>query len=214
MADIMANETASKSAIFTPKVTIANKERRQGRLSIVLGIMAVIATSILTIWVLFFQSDQNITIDLNSVATTDDGRLELQGLSIKGKTSKGDPFTLNAETAAEDANNPEKVLLTTIDGVIETQTNGAIELVSQAGSMNQTENEIYLEGDVKITQSDRDLVFITQILTGNLETGSFVAPQAVEMQSPTSLLTGQAMQITNFGDVITLNGKSKAIIGE
>ena len=106
------------------------------------------------------------------------------------------------------------MLLTIIDGVIETQTNGAIELVSQAGSMNQTENEIYLEGDVKITQSDRDLVFITQILTGNLETGSFVAPQAVKMQSPTSLLTGQAMQITNFGDVITLNGKSKAIIGE
>ena len=214
MTDIMANETASKSAIFTPKVTIASQERRHWRLSIVLGIMAAIATSILTIWVLFFQSDQNITIDLNSVATTDDGRLELQGLSINGKTSKGDPFTVNAKTAAEDATNPNKVLLTSIDGRIETDTNGAIELVSKAGSMNQTENEIYLEGDVKITQFDRDLVFITQILTGNLETGSFVAPQAVKMQSPNSLMTGQAMRITDFGDVITLNGKSKAIIGE
>ena len=214
MTDIMANDTASKSAIFTPKVTIASQERRHWRLSIVLGIMAAIATSILTIWVLFFQSDQNITIDLNSVATTDDGRLELQGLSINGKTSKGDPFTVNAKTAAEDATNPNKVLLTSIDGRIETDTNGAIELVSKAGSMNQTENEIYLEGDVKITQFDRDLVFITQILTGNLETGSFVAPQAVKMQSPNSLMTGQAMRITDFGDVITLNGKSKAIIGE
>ena len=214
MTDIMANDTASKSAIFTPKVTIASQERRHWRLSIVLGIMAAIAISILTIWVLFFQSDQNITIDLNSVATTDDGRLELQGLSINGKTSKGDPFTVNAKTAAEDATNPNKVLLTSIDGRIETDTNGAIELVSKAGSMNQTENEIYLEGDVKITQFDRDLVFITQILTGNLETGSFVAPQAVKMQSPNSLMTGQAMRITDFGDVITLNGKSKAIIGE
>ena len=176
--------------------------------------MAVIATSILTLWVLFFQSDQNITIDLNSVATTDDGRLELQGLSFQGQTRRGEPFTLNAATASEDAVDPNKVLLTSIDGRIITAANGAIELVSHTGSMNQSDNEIYLEGDVKITQADRNLRFITQILTGNLETGTFLAPQAVEMKSPNSLMTGQGMQITNFGDVITLNGKSKAIIGE
>lgn len=210
----MAQENAPKSAIFTPKVTIAKPERRNLRPSILLGMFAAIVTSILTLWVLFFQSDQNITIDLNSVATTDDGRLELQGLSFQGQTSKGEPFTLNAATASEDAVNPDKVLLTSIDGRIVTTSNGAIELVSQSGSMNQTDNEIYLEGDVKITQADRDLIFITQILTGNLETGSFLAPQAVKMQSPNSFMTGQGMRITNFGDVIQLNGKSKAIIGE
>lgn len=210
----MAHENAPKSAIFTPKVTIAKPERSYLRPSILLGLMAVIATSILTLWVLFFQSDQNITIDLNSVATTDDGRLELQGLSFQGQTSRGEPFTLNAATASEDAVDPNKVLLTSIDGRIITAANGAIELVSHTGSMNQSDNEIYLEGDVKITQADRNLRFITQILTGNLETGTFLAPQAVEMKSPNSLMTGQGMQITNFGDVITLNGKSKAIIGE
>ena len=210
----MAHENAPKSAIFTPKVTIAKPERSYLRPSILLGLMAVIATSILTLWVLFFQSDQNITIDLNSVATTDDGRLELQGLSFQGQTRRGEPFTLNAATASEDAVDPNKVLLTSIDGRIITAANGAIELVSHTGSMNQSDNEIYLEGDVKITQADRNLRFITQILTGNLETGTFLAPQAVEMKSPNSLMTGQGMQITNFGDVITLNGKSKAIIGE
>ena len=210
----MAHENAPKSAIFTPKVTIAKPERSYLRPSILLGLMAVIATSILTLWVLFFQSDQNITIDLNSVATTDDGRLELQGLSFQGQTSRGEPFTLNAATASEDAVDPNKVLLTSIDGRIITAANGAIELVSHTGSMNQSDNEIYLEGDVKITQADRNLRFITQILTGNLETGTFLAPQEVEMKSPNSLMIGQGMHITNFGDVITLNGKSKAIIGE
>ena len=210
----MAHENAPKSAIFTPKVAIAKSEKSILRPSILLGLMAVILTSILTVWVLFFQSDQNITIDLNSVATTEDGRLELQGLSFQGQTSRGEPFTLNAATASEDMIDPNKVLLTSIDGRIVTAANGPIELVSQAGSMNQSDNEIYLEGDVKITQADRNLRFITQILTGNLETGTFLAPQAVEMKSPNSLMTGQAMQITNFGDVITLNGKSKAIIGE
>lgn len=211
---MMANETAPKSAIFTPKVTIAKQERSLFRPSILLGLLAVTLTSILALWVLFFQTDQNITIDLNSVATTDDGRLELQGLSFQGQTSRGEPFTLNAATASEDAVDPNKVLLTSIDGRIVTAANGAIELASHTGSMNQSDNEIYLEGDVKITQADRDLRFMTQILTGNLETGRFLAPQPVKMQSPNSLMTGQGMQIINFGDVITLNGKSKAIIGE
>ena len=214
MTDKMANEQAPKSAIFTPKVTIAKRERRNLRPSILLGILAVMATSILTLWVVFFQSDQNITIDLNSVATTDDGRLELQGLSFQGQTSRGEPFTLNAATASEDAQNPDKVLLTAIDGRIDTNANGAIELVSKIGSMNQSDNEIYLEGDVKITQAKRDLFFITQILTGNLETGNFLAPEPVELQSPNNVMTGQGMRIQNFGDVIQLNGKSKAIIGE
>ena len=106
----MSQKRPDKQAIFTPKVAVAPVKTRAISTSLLLGGLAASAAVILTGWVLFFQSDENITIDLNNVQTTEDGRLELSGLTYQGKTAKaGDKFTLRAEQASEDPNDAEQV---------------------------------------------------------------------------------------------------------
>ena len=202
-------------SFYKPKETSSHKDGKSGlRLSILLGIVAFIAIATLGSWTLFFQKSANITIDLNQVATTQDGRLELRGLTYKGKTQKGEPFELHAKTASEDASDPKKVALTMIDGAISSNKNGPITISADQGLFNQADNEIALKGSVTIQQTNRQLVFTTEELSGNLDIGNFDAPTAVTLVSPNSVMTGDAMQVSDFGQTVRLTGQSKAIIGE
>ena len=211
----MANQKVTKAATFAPKVSLTNRRNgRQLRASLLIGTMALIMSVALGLWVLFFQTDNNISIDLNKVTATSDGRLELQGLTYRGKTAAGDPFALRAENAQEDAKDPNFVNFTFLDGTIDSQINGQITLSSDTGRFDQIENMIDLAGNVIITQSARDLLFQTERLSGDFDKGDFTAPEAVSLQSPTSVITGDAMIVTDFGDKVVFKGQSKAVITE
>lgn len=211
----MSDTHSKKAAIFAPKLTLPKATEARGlRLSVVIGGLAAIASAFLMLWVVFFQSDNNIAIELTSVSTTTEGRLELQGLSYKGKTKSGDPYMFNADKASEDANNANIVHLTVLNGEIINGENGQITLTSNKGQFDQMKNFVMLEGNVVITQSARALTFKTHILDGDLNKGDFDAPQAVDLTSPTSHITAEAMRVTAFGERIVFIGKSNAIIGE
>ena len=201
-------------ARFAPKITLASEQPRPWRLSKVIGTMAGISVAVLGIWVLFFQSDQNIEIDLNAVATTDDGRLELQGLTYRGKTQSGAPFEVTAVKASEDNQDPQIVNLTTVTGHVDNQDQGLVTLASHQGRFHRTDNVVDLSGDVIITQQARELIFQTQFLTGDLNEGYFEAPEEVDVTTPTSSITAQAMVATQFADRIVFKGQSRAIIQE
>lgn len=213
----MSDTSPQKAPRFAPKLKAKAILDEPGkstslRLSAMIGIGALCATSLLLVWVLFFQSDNNIEIELNTVTTTKEGRLELQGLTYKGKTKAGDPYILTAQKAAEDAVNSTIVNLTGLDGEITNQDNGRITLSSEQGQFSQADNHLKLSGNVTLTQSARDLVLETHALSGDLEAGNFTAPQAVLVKSPSSKITSQAMLVENFGDKIIFQGQSKAII--
>ena len=211
----VSDTIAKKAAIFAPKLTLPKTTKPRGlRLSVVIGGLAAFASAFLMLWVVFFQSDNNIAIELTSVSATPEGRLELQGLSYMGKTKSGDPYTLNAEKASEDASNANIVHLSVLDGQVSDDKNGQITLKSNKGQFDQVKNFVMLEGNVIITQSARALTFKTNILDGDLNKGDFDAPQAVDLTSPTSHITAEAMRVTAFGDKIVFIGKSHAIIGE
>ena len=123
-----------------PRLSLPHQQNaRSYRISVVIGALASVAVGILGIWVLFFQSDNNISIDPTAVSTNKDGRLELQGLTYRGKTQGGDPFEVIAEKASEDAKDPNIVNLTVVDE-IQSTGNGVITLDSQSGRFNQVKN--------------------------------------------------------------------------
>ena len=211
----VSDTSSKKAAIFAPKLALPTPTKARGlRLSVVIGGLAGFASAFLMLWVVFFQSDNNIAIELSSVSATSEGRLELQGLSYRGKTKSGDPYIFNADKASEDANNANIVHLTVLDGEITNAENGQITLTSNKGQFDQVKNFVMLEGNVIITQSARALTFKTNKLDGDLNEGNFDAPQAVDLTSPTSHITAEAMRVTAFGDRIVFIGKSHAIIGE
>ncbi|MGC6517803.1 MAG: LPS export ABC transporter periplasmic protein LptC [Candidatus Puniceispirillaceae bacterium] len=214
MADSL-NTQQQTEPTFTPRVRHSRSEStRSWPISAVIGLFAVIALGGLGLWVLFFQTDKNISIDLNNVTTNQDGRLELQGLTYRGKTKAGDPFVMQADKASEDASNSDIVNLTVINGSVSSAQDGLITLQSDQGQFDQSQNFVSLQGNVVVTQSDRQLTFKTQLLSGDLTNGNFDAPSAVDLTSPTSQITGEAMTVMNFGKTISFKGKSKALIGE
>ena len=198
-----------------PKVQLPVQARsRYLRPSLLIGMAASFASTILIVWVLFFQSDNNIEIEVKSVGASKQGRLELQGLTYRGQTQAGDNYEINAARAAEDSENPNLVNLTKIAGTITNQENGAITLASNEGQFDQLKNIVQLSGDVIITKSARDLTFTTAQVQGDLDVGDFTAPEDVLVTSPQSQITGEAMFVSNFGDKIIFKGQSKAIIKE
>ncbi len=211
----MSEKQTQKAAIFAPKVKLApNRDGRSFRPSFVIGGFAAAISALLVIWVLFFQSDNNIEIELNTISTTQEGRLELQGLTYRGQTQSGDDYVLNAQKASEDASNANLVNLTIIDGELTNQENGAVTLSSNKGQFDQVANYVSLTGDVVITQSARQVIFNTHHLTGDLNQGQFEAPEHVLVTSPTAQITAEAMSVRDFGDKVIFKGQSKAIIGE
>lgn len=211
----MSKAQQQKAVIFAPKITSERRiKARSFKLSAMIGLIASVATSILVIWVFFFQSDNNIEIEITTVAPTSDGRLELQGLTYKGQTKSGDDYVVIAAKAAEDARNANLVHLDLIEGEITNLENGEVTLVSNQGQFDQVKNFITLIGDVVITQSARQLTFVTQELSGDLNLGDFTAPKDVLVTSPTSTISSEAMDVTAFGETIIFKGQSKAIIGE
>ena len=211
----MSQKPTQKSVSFAPKASVPKQERsRSLRLSAMIGIGASIATSLLVVWVLFFQSDNNIEIELAAVSTTPTGQLELQGLTYRGQTKSGDDYILNAQRASEDATDANLVNLSVIEGEITNDENGRITISSYQGQFNQAHNTLNLTGNVIITQSARAMTFKTSTLNGDLDAGNFDAPEAVSVQSRTSHITAEAMAVTGFGDKIIFKGQSKALIGE
>ena len=158
-----------------------------------------------------FQQQENIEIDITSLSATPTGSLEMTGASYSGRTPSGNFFSITADRAVEDANNKETMHLFNPDGTFERDGKGTTHLLSKEGFYNANADTIELFGAVRVHRDIQNLTLLTERMEANIESGTLIAPTAVEVTSPDMQVTAEGMQAYNHGERIIFTGNPLAV---
>ena len=158
-----------------------------------------------------FQPQENIEIDITSLSATPTGSLEMTGARYSGRTPSGNFFSITADRAVEDANNKETMHLFNPDGTFERDGKGTTHLLSKEGFYNATADTIELFGAVRVHRDIQNLTLLTERMEANIESGTLLAPTAVEVTSPDMQVTAEGMQAYNHGERIIFTGNPRAV---
>ena len=158
-----------------------------------------------------FQPQENIEIDITSLSATPTGSLEMTGARYSGRTPSGNFFSITADRAVEDANNKETMHLFNPDGTFERDGKGTTHLLSKEGFYNANADTIVLFGAVRVHRDFLNLTLLTERMEANIESGTLLAPTAVEVTSPDMQVTAEGMQAYNHGERIIFTGNPRAV---
>ena len=158
-----------------------------------------------------FQPQENIEIDITSLSATPTGSLEMTGARYSGRTPSGNFFSITADRAVEDANNKETMHLFNPDGTFERDGKGTTHLLSKEGFYNANADTIVLFGAVRVHRDIQNLTLLTERMEANIESGTLLAPTAVEVTSPDMQVTAEGMQAYNHGERIIFTGNPRAV---
>ena len=196
----------SRSEQATPQPT----PRRKPVSFILLGGAILIAGGMVGLSSIF-QPQENIEIDITSLSATPTGSLEMTGARYSGRTPSGNFFSITADRAVEDANNKETMHLFNPDGTFERDGKGTTHLLSKEGFYNANSDTIELFGAVRVHRVIQNLTLLTERMEANIESGTLLAPTAVEVTSPDMQVTAEGMQAYNHGERIIFTGNPRAV---
>ena len=196
----------SRSEQATPQPT----SRRKPVSFILLGGAILIAGGMVGLSSIF-QPQENIEIDITSLSATPTGSLEMTGARYSGRTPSGNFFSITADRAVEDANNKETMHLFNPDGTFERDGRGTTHLLSKEGFYNANADTIELFGAVSVHRDIQNLTLLTERMEANIESGTLLAPTAVELTSPDMHVTAEGMQAYIHGEHIIFTGNPRAV---
>ena len=196
----------SRSEQATPQPT----PRRKPVSFILLGGTILIAGGMVGLSSIF-QPQENLEIDITSLSATPTGSLEMTGARYSGRTPSGNFFSITADRAVEDANNKETMHLFNPDGTFERDGRGTTHLLSKEGFYNANADTIELFGAVRVHRDIQNLTLLTERMEANIESGTLLAPTAVEVTSPDMQVTAEGMQAYNHGERIIFTGNPRAV---
>jgi len=196
----------SRSEQATPQPT----SRRKPVSFILLGGAILIAGGMVGLSSIF-QPQENIEIDITSLSAPLTGSLEMTGARYSGRTPSGNFFSITADRAVEDANNKETMHLFNPYDTFERDGKGTTHLLSKEGFYNVNTDNIELFGSVRVHRDIQNLTLLTERMEANIESGTLLAPTAVEVTSPDIQVTAEGMQAYNHGERIIFTGNPRAV---
>ena len=158
-----------------------------------------------------FDGPDELDITFSEVSSrTDD--LRMVSPRISDVDEKGQPYTMNATSAVQDADNPALIHLENVEGdlVSESQTSWTA-VTSNKGLLNTDEEWIDLEDNVQLVTDD-GFRFQGELVRVNLDTGDISSDQLVYAQGPEGTAEGGGLRVTESGDRVTLINGAKIVI--
>lgn len=217
----MDNEP-KRSAIFRPRqkpdknrqIAEITKKRYRFSISIILLIAGLVLGGTIIGWIGLFPQTENIQISLESVNRSKAGNVEMTGASYSGTTQTGVKFIINAERVSEDASTKGLVRLYKADGTIESADEGITNLISNEALYSVNDSKIELIGNVNIHQKQRDITLSSEKIIAYMGRGEMHSDTPILLTGPNIKLSAESMQVTEFGDIIMLSGKSTLRLGQ
>jgi LPS export ABC transporter protein LptC len=141
------------------------------------------------------------------------GQVILEGLTYSGVTRDGTKFRLRAETASENTESPEEVLMTDPWARVETKTGKLMTIKASEGDFFRNRNMIKLKGSVVITRSDGYTLMTDEAIV-NLDTGKMTSELPVKGFSPNARVNSNGMIIAEDTREITFTGRTTIILNQ
>ncbi|MEI4485481.1 LPS export ABC transporter periplasmic protein LptC [Frigidibacter sp. MR17.14] len=109
-------------------------------------------------------------------------------------TDNGSTLTFTARTARPEIGTPGRTLGEEVKAVMQGKDGKTTDVIADHGRMEQTEDRLYLDGNVVVTTSD-GMQLRSQKIDVTLGTGEAVSPGHVEGDAPFGHLTGGSMHL-------------------
>ncbi|MGD1935699.1 MAG: LPS export ABC transporter periplasmic protein LptC [Candidatus Phaeomarinobacter sp.] len=158
-----------------------------------------------------FDGPDELDITFSEVTSrTDD--LRMVSPRISDIDDEGQPYTITATSAVQDADNPALIHLDDVQGDLESASQTSwTSVTSKTGLLNTDEEWIDLETDVMLF-TDGGFQFQGELVRVNLASGDISSDKPVVSQGPDGTAVGGGLRVTESGQTITLTNRAKVVI--
>ena len=162
----------------------------------------------------FDESNLELQVSVEKADIDQAGNVNLEGLSYRGVTKDGNDFVLLSETASENTDTPDRVLMTSPRARVDTETGNPITIRANEGDFSRNKNTVNLKGRVVIVRPDLGYTLLTDEAFANLDTGVMISEVPVRGFSPTTRINSDGMVIAEEARDILFTGKSRIILNQ
>ena len=201
---------------FAPRRTDAQmaatgqEDRSYPALSLWLMILAGGVSVLVLVWLTVVRDEQNISLDVQRISTSDAGQLELTGARYSGRTENGANYLITADkaTGAES----DLLLLSAPDGIL-TETSGVITKMRANTALYSSDlNTLDMDGDVELGQSENNLILRTSRLQASLSEGRYTSSDRVVVTADGLNIEAEGIDAFDNGAVVTFKGAARLIL--
>ena len=197
-------------AAETGSVPTAGEDRNYPSLSLWLMMLAGGISALVLVWLTVVRDEQNISLDVQRISTSDAGQLELTGARYSGRTEQGANYVITADkaTGAES----DLLLLTAPDGTLTEKSGVITKMRAKTALYSSNQNTLDMDGDVELGQSERNLVLRTARLQASLAEGRYTSNDKVFVTADGLNIEAEGLDAVNNGAVVTFKGAARLVL--
>ncbi len=180
-------------------------------MKILLPALAVILAISVFVSSTTFNSRPEITPTFQEVARLNDD-LRMVSPRITGVDRQGRPYVVTADTATQEADNPDKIFLENIEADLMLDEGGNwLSVTSRFGTLQSEAETLDLREEISVFSAN-GYEFHAQSASMDFRAGSLSSDQPVYGQGPVGTLNANGVQTSNEGDKITFTGGVRVVV--
>jgi lipopolysaccharide export system protein LptC len=198
----------SARIVATPRAVTESirYSRFVGMMKLVLPLGALILVAMVVAWPYLRGTKGGIPLSFNSIGVGLDENVFMTNARYIGADGKGQPYTLTAELAAQDEDDPDIIQLTKPQADILLNQGSWLALTANSGTLKRQAETLALVGAVNIF-SDQGYEFRTESALIDLAASLAHGTVPVEAQGPFGTLNADSFRMADDGKTIYFEGQ-------
>jgi lipopolysaccharide export system protein LptC len=178
--------------------------RRVRRLKIILPVMALVI-SLTFIAVSFIRTALPENVALESIKV-EDGKLVMEGPAISGTNADGIRYSMNAEKALQDIQNPNLIALKSITAEVPVTASLMARIVGQSGLYDRASDKLVMDAPFTIKMSN-GMEANFQDANMDVKGGEMSTEKPVMITAKQTSIVAQKLKMADKGQIIIFEGK-------
>lgn len=197
----------SARIVATPRVIAESMRysRFVGMMKLVLPLSALALVAMVVAWPYLGADNDGIPLSFASVGVGLDETVFMTNARYIGADDKGQPYTLTADLAAQDEDDPDIIQLTRPQADILLNEGSWLALTADSGTLLRDTETLTLEGAINIF-SDQGYEFRTESALIDLGASLAHGTVPVEAQGPFGTLNADSFRVLDRGRIIFFEG--------
>ena len=138
-------------------------------------------------------------------------RLSMVNPHFKGRDLSNRPFTVSAESAVQDSDDEELILLAKPQAEITLENGAWVAMKAAQGFYRRDQEVLRLTGGVELFH-DQGYEIHTPSAAIDLNGGTAEGHEPVDAQGPFGALTSEGFRVAERGDIVEFTGKSRLVL--
>ena len=183
-----------------------------GMMRITLPLVALVIVVLVIAWPqLGEKKSEKFRLDVSKVTTEDSGGQQMVNARFTGTDSNGRPFTVTADTAAQQKKIPDFLDMAFPKADMTMKSGAWVALSAEKGVYDRKTEKLKLTDNVTVFH-DSGYEFKTSTATVDLTTSSATGSEPIAGQGPGGTLAATGFKILDRGNVLLFTGKSRLVL--